>query len=113
MLGFLSTAFFYFTGDFLGLVLFKNEFAGTFIKTLSFICPCLYLTSTLGGILNGLGEANETFFLNLLGLGIRLGFVIAVIPRCGIVGYLWGMVVSELAVSLLNLYFLRKWIFLD
>lgn len=113
LLGFLSTAFFYFTGDFLGLVLFKNEFAGTFIKTLSFICPCLYLTSTLGGILNGLGEANETFFLNLLGLGIRLGFVIAVIPRCGIVGYLWGMVVSELAVSLLNLYFLRKWIFLD
>lgn len=113
LLGFLSTGFFYISGDFLGIVLFKNEFAGTFIKTLSFICPCLYLTSTLSGILNGLGEVNQNFLLNLLGLGIRLGFVLLVIPRYGIVGYLWGMVASELAVSLLNLYFLRKWIFLD
>lgn len=109
ILGFLSTAFFYFTGSYLGLILFKNEFAGTFIKILSFICPCLYLSSTLGGVLNGLGAANQTFILNTLGLGVRLAFVFFIIPEYGIVGYLWGLIVSELIVTLLSLFFLRDY----
>ena len=108
-LGFLSTAFFFFAGDFLGLVLFKNEFAATFIKTLAFICPCLYLSGTLSGILNGLGAANQSFILNTLGLGIRIAFVFFIIPDYGIQGYLWGLIVSELLVTGLSLYFLREY----
>ena len=111
ILGFLSTAFFFFAGDFLGLVLFKNEFAATFIKTLSFICPCLYLSGTLSGILNGLGAANPSFILNTLGLGVRSAFVFVVIPEYGIRGYLWGLIVSELLVTGLSLYFLREYFF--
>lgn len=111
ILGFLSTAFFFFAGDFLGLVLFKNEFAATFIKTLSFICPCLYLSGTLSGILNGLGAANPSFILNTLGLGVRIAFVFFVIPEYGIRGYLWGLIVSELLVTGLSLYFLREYFF--
>lgn len=110
LLGFLSTAFFYISGDFLGILLFKNEFAGTFIKTLSFICPCLYLSGTLSGILNGLGSVNQTLLLNILGLGVRLGFVFFVIPQYGINGYLWGMIASELLVTVLSLYFLKPYI---
>lgn len=109
ILGFLSTAFFFFAGDFLGLVLFKNEFAATFIKTLSFICPCLYLSGTLNGILNGLGAANQSFILNTVGLGVRIAFVFFVIPEYGIQGYLWGLIVSELLVTGLSLYFLREY----
>ena len=109
ILGFLSTAFFFFAGDFLGLVLFKNEFAATFIKTLSFICPCLYLSGTLNGILNGLGAANQSFILNTVGLGVRIAFVFFVIPEYGIQGYLWGLIVSDLLVTGLSLYFLREY----
>ena len=109
ILGFLSTAFFFFAGDFLGLVLFKNEFAATFIKTLAFICPCLYLSGTLSGILNGLGAANQSFMLNTLGLGVRIAFVFFIIPEYGIQGYLWGLIVSELLVTGLSLYFLREY----
>lgn len=109
LLGFASTAFFFFGGDFLGLVLFKNEFAAAFIKTLSFICPCLYLSGTLSGILNGLGAANQSFILNTLGLGIRIAFVFFVIPEYGIQGYLWGLIVSELLVTGLSLHFLREY----
>lgn len=111
ILGFLSTAFFFFAGDFLGLVLFKNEFAATFIKTLAFICPCLYLSGTLSGILNGLGAANQSFILNTLGLGVRIAFVFFIIPEYGIQGYLWGLIVSELLVTGLSLYFLREYFF--
>ena len=109
ILGFLSTAFFFFAGDFLGLILFKNEFAATFIKTLSFICPCLYLSGTLSGILNGLGAANQSFILNTLGLGVRIAFVFFVIPEYGILGYLWGLIVSEILVTGLSLCFLREY----
>ena len=109
ILGFLSTAFFFFAGDFLGLVLFKNEFAATFIKTLAFICPCLYLSGTLSGILNGLGAANQSFILNTLGLGVRIAFVFFIIPEYGIQGYLWGLIISELLVTGLSLYFLREY----
>lgn len=111
LLGFASTAFFYFTGSYLGLLLFKNEFAGTFIKTLSFICPCLYLSGTLGGILNGLGAANQSLILNTSGLLVRLAFVFFVIPRFGIIGYLWGLIASELLVTLLSLFFLREYFY--
>lgn len=109
ILGFLSTAFFFFSGDFLGLALFKNEFAATFIKTLAFICPCLYLSGTLSGILNGLGAANQSFILNTLGLDVRIAFVFFIIPEYGIQGYLWGLIVSELLVTGLSLYFLREY----
>lgn len=110
ILGFLSTGFFFFLGDTLGMLLFKNEFAGTFIKTLSFICPCLYLSTTLTSILNGLGSTTLSFVQNTIGLVIRILFVLFIIPTYGIQGYLWGLLVSELAISGLSLFFLRKYI---
>lgn len=113
LLGFMAFIFFYISGNLLGLLLFKNEFAGTFIKTLSFICPCLYLSGTLNSILNGLGATNQTFWLNTLGLGIRLLFVFFIIPHYGIVGYLWGLITSELCITLLSLYCLRKYLFIN
>ncbi len=111
LLGFVAFLFFYVNGDLLGILLFKNEFAGTFIKTLSFICPCLYLSGTLSSILNGLGATSQTFWLNTLGLCIRLLFVFFVIPYYGIQGYLWGLIASELFMTLLSFYFLRNFLF--
>ena len=107
ILGFLFTFGFFFLADFLGLFLFKNELASTFIRTLSFICPCLYLSSTLSGILNGLGQTGPYFFQNMTGLSIRLLFVFFVIPTHGIIGYLWGLLLSELITTFLTLFFLH------
>lgn len=111
LLGFIAFIFFYTTGNLLGVLLFKNEFAGTFIKTLSFICPCLYLSGTLSSILNGLGATTQTFWLNTFGLCIRLFFVFFIIPYYGIPGYLWGLIISELFITLLSLYCLRNFLF--
>ncbi len=55
----------------------------------------MYLSTTLHSILNGLGRTTSTFFLNVLGLGIRIGFVLFVIPVAGIKGYLWGLLFSQ------------------
>ena len=108
ILGFLFTFGFFFLADFLGLFLFKNELASTFIRTLSFICPCLYLSSTLSGILNGLGQTGPYFFQNMTGLSIRLLFVFFVIPTHGIIGYLWGLITTFLTLFFLHLFLKGK-----
>ncbi len=99
LLGFLCTVFFLITGKWIGLILFSNELAGTFIVILGWICPFLYLSTTLHSILNGLGKTTSTFLLNIIGLGIRIAFVLFVIPLAGIKGYLWGTLLSQICMA--------------
>lgn len=99
LLGFLCTALFLISGRWIGTVLFSNELAGTFIVILGWICPFLYLSTTLHSILNGLGRTTSTFFLNIMGLSIRIGFVLFAIPLTGIRGYLWGTLISQISMA--------------
>lgn len=88
-------------GPFIGLTLFDSKMAGQFIVTLAWICPFLYTNSALLSIINGLGKTIQTFFINTLGLGIRIAGVFWGIPAFGIQGYLWGLLISQLVISLL------------
>ncbi|MBO5207829.1 MAG: polysaccharide biosynthesis protein [Lachnospiraceae bacterium] len=96
LLGFGCTAFFLLTGRLAGRLLFDSELAGSFILTLSFICPFLYIASTLNSILNGLGKTGLTFVYSIISLLVRLLFVFFAIPIWGIKGYLWGMLASQM-----------------
>lgn len=107
-LGFLATIAFLFTGDFLGNVLFGNALAGTFITTLGWICPFLYLGSTLSSILHGLGFPGLTFVLNLISCGIRILFVLFAVPVFGIKSYLWGILLSQAVLALLAILLLLR-----
>ena len=95
LLGLGCTFIFLILGNWMGRTLFGNTLAGTFIVTLGWICPLLYLSTTLHSILNGLGKTTSTFLLNVLGLGVRIGFVLYGIPVAGIKGYLWGILISQ------------------
>lgn len=99
--GFLCTAGFLFTGNMLGNLLFGNALAGTFIVTLGWICPFLYLSSTLSSILHGLGFPGITFVLNLVACGIRILFVLFAVPVFGIKSYLCGILISQALTALL------------
>ncbi len=90
-------------GRWMGTTLFNSPLAGYFITTLGFLCPFLYLDTTLSSILQGLGMAGHIFAMNVVCLLLRLGFVFAAIPRFGITGYLWGLLASQLALGLLYL----------
>lgn len=100
LLGFACTFLFLLTGRWMGDVLFANQLAGTLILTLGWICPFLYLTTTLQSILNGLGRTTATFTLNIIGLAIRIVFVVWGIPLFGIKAYLWGMLISQIVTAL-------------
>lgn len=103
------TMLFLLFGRFLGNLLYQNELAGTFIMILSFLCPLMYIASTLNSILNGLGKTGLTFLYSMISLLVRLLFVFFIIPLLGIYGYLWGLLVSQLVQTLLCLFAIRKY----
>lgn len=110
LFGVLCTALFLLFGRFAGNYLFHSSLAGKFIVILSFICPFLYLSATMSSILHGMGKTGATFLLNITALGIRLLFVFFIIPHHGIEGYLWGLLISHLSTTLLEVYAVKYYI---
>lgn len=101
LLGFFCTAMFLLLGRTAGRLLYGSELAGSFILTLSFLCPFMYIASMLNSILNGIGKTIQTFLFSVVSLLLRLLFVFFAIPRFGIQGYLWGMLASQMLQTLL------------
>lgn len=108
LLGILSCGLFYIYGDDIGLRFFGNADAGNYIQVLAFLCPFLYLNTTLSSVINGLGKTTVYFVQNMLGLGIRILFVYFMIPRFGITGYLWGILANEIILCIMCLVTLAR-----
>ena len=108
-IGILCTGIFIFHGMDMGILFFKDKTAGLFIQNLAWLCPFLYIATTMGSILNGMGKTSLIFTHNLISLIIQLSFVIFGIPRFGITAYLTGMLVSELALCFLHLTAVRRY----
>ena len=107
LFGSLCTAGFLLTGRYAGMLLFQSEMAGSFILTLSFICPLLYLSGALSSVLHGLGKTGITFLFNMMALSARLLFVFWLIPAIGIQGYLYGILFSQFLVTAMELLAVR------
>jgi len=110
LLGLSCMVLFWLCGNFIGTFLFHSELAGQFIRTLSFLCPFLYLNTTLFSILNGLGKTGYTFLFNMSALLLRLAFVFFAIPLFGIKGLFWGMLAGQLLMASCSFLLLRSYI---
>lgn len=108
ILGLLCTLGFLLGGNWIGIHLFHNALAGFYVRTLSWICPFLFLASTLCSILHGLGKPTLTMLINLSGAALRIGFIFIGIPKIGLSAYLWGMLASQILISGLAWISLRK-----
>ncbi len=107
-MGILCIGIFVLFGDTLGETIFHSGEAGAFITILAWLCPFLYLATTAGSILNGLGHMTMTFVHNVISLVVRLLFVLFGIPRFGILACLWGMLAGEILLAALHLYSLYR-----
>ncbi|MCC8026922.1 MAG: polysaccharide biosynthesis protein [Clostridium sp.] len=107
-MGILCIGIFTMFGNQLGVSVFHDQNAGRFITILSWLCPFMYLATTMGSILNGLGKTSVTFVQNVWAMVIRLAFVLFAIPRFGILGYLYGMLVSELTLALMSFLAVKR-----
>lgn len=108
LLGSICMLIFLICGKPAGVYLFDSPLAGHFIMTLSFICPFLYLSSTLSSVINGLGKPATVFIINVISLLIRLGFVFVAIPHVGISGYLWGLLASQIFTAATFILYLKR-----
>lgn len=103
LLGGSCSLFFFILGKPMGSFLFHNPTAGTYIQTMAFICPFLYLNTALSSILNGLGKSGTYLIHSMICILIRIAFVLFWIPVLGIRGYLYGILLGELVLTLLHL----------
>lgn len=108
ILGLLCTLAFLLFGQLAGDLLFHNALAGSFIKSLGWMCPFLFLTGTLSSILHGLDMPLFTFLLNLLCCGLRLLVIYALVPQFGLYVYLWSMLASQIFQALAYLRILTR-----
>ena len=83
-------------GHWIGNLLFGSKLAGSYIVSLGFMCPFLFLTGTLNSILHGLDLTLYTFLLNLIGCGLRLFSIYLLVPHSGLYMYLWSMLLSQI-----------------
>ncbi len=108
ILGIFFTSIFFIYGNKLGTLLFSTPESGIYIKTLAWICPFLYLSSTLLSILNGLGKNTFSLLINCSSLFIRIIFTYFFIPVYGIKAYLCGLLISQLFVTLSFTFYLKR-----
>lgn len=90
-IGILCTGAFLILGDFIGNVLFHESLCSTFIRSLCWLCPFMYLEIILGSVLHSLGLTKDAFAHNLFNSIIRMFCIVFFIPRIGISGYLYGL----------------------
>lgn len=107
-LGILCTAAFLQFGPALGLLLYHEDKVGSYLVTLAWICPFLYLNTVTASILHGLGKTMEVFLHNLAGLTLRLLFTWFLVPVFGIQGCLWGLLLSQLITATLSILALKQ-----
>jgi stage V sporulation protein B len=108
LIGIISTFLFLTFGRTLGVLIYKEDYVGVLLTILSWLCPFIYLQTTLSSILNGLNKQLIVFRNNVIGLTIRIAFIFLLIPMFGLKGYLWGLLCSYIIVSLLNIIHLIR-----
>lgn len=102
MIGILSTGIFIIFGKDLGTSVFHSQEAGTYLMVLAWLCPLIYLTTTLGSIINGLGKAHITFLNSIIGTLSKIFLIIILIPIRGISGYLIALLIGQLIITILD-----------
>ncbi len=107
-MGILCIGLFTLFGPALGHTVYRSRQAGYFIRTLSWLCPFLYLSTTMGSILNGLGKTGTVFLHHAVSMLVTLAIVLFAIPKFGMPAYLFALLTSELLLALLHIRSLSK-----
>ena len=107
LLGLFFSALFFLSGDTIGQLLFRSKEAGHCIRCLALLCPLLYSSTTLAGILHGLGRTATLAMQNTASFLIRLLFVFFAVPHFGLTGYVPGLLISQLFLVITALFQLR------
>ncbi len=95
-------------GDEAGNILFGVPEVGIYVTAFAWICPFLYISTTLSSILNGLGKTKQTLLLDVSTHLLRILLIILLIPKMGITGFLIAFLISEISLALLSALYLNR-----
>lgn len=104
IIGIISSGLFLVFGKALGNAIFHNKACGSYLMILAWLCPFLYLTTTLSSIINGLGKAHITFANSIIGSLSKILLLVLLIPSRGISGYLIALLISHLIITALDTF---------
>lgn len=108
VIGIFSTFAFLIYGNALGEIIFHSTQAGHYVYQFAILCPFMYVSQTISSILNGFGNTRQTLYHNLIGVGIRIAFILTTIPSLGIAGYLYGLLAGYGVQIILNLLYIFR-----
>lgn len=109
LLGCIASSIFLQFGLPIGTLFFHSKNAGKLLTLLAVICPFIYVSTTLSSIINGLSKTHITFRNTVAGLFVRIGFLTLITPYFGIYGYLFGLLLSQIFISILDsIYLIRN-----
>ncbi len=103
----LSGLFTVFAYDF-GEILYNSRDVGFLLRVLAPLMPIMYLESIVDGMLKGLNQQMSSLWYNILDSAARILLIVVLVPRKGMGGFLFIMVLSNLLTSYLNLQRLLK-----
>lgn len=103
----IGTVFLVFSRE-LGLLIYGSRDVAIYLRVLAPLTPVMYLESMVDGILKGLDQQTSSLRYSVADSSLRIVLILLIVPRYGMGGFLFIMVVSNLMTSFLNLRRLLK-----
>ncbi|MBR5523749.1 MAG: polysaccharide biosynthesis protein [Clostridia bacterium] len=89
-------------GKELGQLLYADSLVGLLLQILGPLTPVMYLDSVVTGMLKGLGQQVHSLWFSVADSVVRIGLIWFLLPRYGLTGFLFVMLVSNLLTCTLS-----------
>ena len=89
-------------GRALGEMLYDDPLVGLLLQVFGPLTPVMYLDSVVSGMLKGLGQQVHSLWYSVADSAVRIVLIWLLLPRFGLVGFLFVMLVSNLLTCLLS-----------
>ncbi|MBR7082635.1 MAG: polysaccharide biosynthesis C-terminal domain-containing protein, partial [Clostridia bacterium] len=82
--------------DELGMLVYKNELCGKYIRIFGALVPIMYLDTVVDGMLKGLGEQLASMKYNIIDSAVSVLIVLFLVPKMGVDGYVLCVFITEI-----------------
>lgn len=103
----IGTVFLVFSRE-LGVLIYGSRDVAVYLRVLAPLTPIMYLESMVDGLLKGLNQQASSLRYSVADSSLRIVLILLIVPRHGMGGFLFIMVISNLLTSVLNLRRLLK-----
>ena len=88
----------------LGRLLYHTDEVGFLLQVLAPLVPVMYLESVVDGILKGLNQQTRSLVYSVADSGLRIGLIFLLVPKTGLAGFLFVMLLSNCFTCFLNVH---------